>query len=47
MALHQLFLQSEVAYVTVFELGELGLVQFEDASMQTLHKHKGENINPS
>ncbi|XP_065574356.1 V-type proton ATPase 116 kDa subunit a 1-like isoform X3 [Artemia franciscana] len=30
MALYQLFLQSEAAYATVSELGELGLVQFED-----------------
>lgn len=33
MTLAQLFLQSEAAYCCVSELGELGMVQFRDVSM--------------
>lgn len=33
MTLCQLFLQSEAAYACVSELGELGLVQFRDVSI--------------
>lgn len=36
MTLCQLFLQSEAAYACVSELGELGLVQFRDVSMEDL-----------
>lgn len=36
MTLCQLFLQSEAAYACVSELGELGLVQFRDVSIQYL-----------
>ncbi|ALC47658.1 Vha100-1 [Drosophila busckii] len=36
MALCQLFLQSEAAYACVSELGELGLVQFRDATFEKL-----------
>lgn len=32
LTLCQLFLQSEAAYNTIAELGELGLVQFRDVS---------------
>jgi V-type H+-transporting ATPase subunit a len=32
MCLAQLFLQTEAAYACVAELGELGLVQFNDVS---------------
>lgn len=34
MTLCQLFLQSEAAYSCVSELGELGLAQFRDVSME-------------
>lgn len=34
MTLAQLFLQSEAAYCCVSELGELGMVQFRDVSIQ-------------
>lgn len=34
MCLAQIFLQSEAAYSCVAELGELGLVQFRDVSIQ-------------
>ena len=33
MTLCQLFLQAEVAYTCVSELGKLGLVQFRDVSI--------------
>lgn len=33
MTLCQLFLQSEAAYACVSEMGELGLVQFRDVSI--------------
>lgn len=33
MTLAQLFLQSEAAYCCVSELGELGMVQFRDVSI--------------
>jgi V-type H+-transporting ATPase subunit a len=33
MSLSQLFLQSEAAYNTISELGEIGLVQFRDVSL--------------
>lgn len=36
MTLAQLFLQSEAAYCCVSELGELGMVQFRDVSMNFL-----------
>lgn len=36
MTLAQLFLQSEAAYCCVSELGELGMVQFRDVSMNVL-----------
>ena len=36
MTLCQLFLQSEAAYACVSELGELGLVQFRDVSVEFL-----------
>jgi len=35
MALYQLFLQSDAAYAVVAELGELGLVQFKDVSIDS------------
>ena len=34
MTLCQLFLQAEAAYACVSELGELGLVQFRDVSIE-------------
>ena len=36
VTLAQLFLQSEAAYATVRELGELGRVQFRDVRFKTL-----------
>lgn len=36
LSLCQLFLQSEAAYNTIAELGELGLVQFRDVSPSPL-----------
>lgn len=44
MTLCQLFLQSEAAYACVSELGELGLVQFRDVSMNvTIFKYSNSN----
>ena len=39
MSLVQLFLQSEAAYACVSELGELGLMQFKDVSID-VHKNR-------
>ena len=39
MTLCQLFLQAEAAYACVSELGELGLVQFRDVSIEYTHNH--------
>lgn len=38
MTLAQLFLQSEAAYCCVSELGELGMVQFRDVSIQVFSR---------
>lgn len=38
MTLAQLFLQSEAAYCCVSELGELGMVQFRDVSIQLFRR---------
>jgi len=38
MTLCQLFLQAEAAYACVSELGELGLVQFRDVSIEYLQQ---------
>lgn len=46
MTLAQLFLQSEAAYCCVSELGELGMVQFRDVSIQIFsrfYSRDGEN----
>lgn len=46
MTLAQLFLQSEAAYCCVSELGELGMVQFRDVSIQIfsrVYSRDGEN----
>jgi len=40
MTLCQLFLQAEAAYACVSELGELGLVQFRDVSIEYRHHHQ-------
>lgn len=34
MALAQLFIQPEAAYLSISELGEIGVVQFRDVSTQ-------------
>lgn len=41
MTLAQLFLQSEAAYCCVSELGELGMVQFRDVSIQVFSRGWG------
>ena len=37
MSLCQLFLQSDAAYASIAELGELGIVQFRDVRSMIIH----------
>jgi len=47
MTLCQLFLQAEAAYACVSELGELGLVQFRDVSIEYRHQQLASHLTLS